>query len=48
MKKENILEKIKTNIAALGWKIFLWGNTMSQEDYWERIYEQEKYYRENL
>jgi len=42
MGKETIKEKIKEKIASIGWKMFLWGSNMTDEEYWKSIYEQEK------
>lgn len=39
-KKGDILRDF---IGGLGWKMFLWANKMTQEEYWERVYEEEKY-----
>ena len=43
----NILLQIRKFIAIIGWKLFIWGSGITEEDYWEAIYEQEKNYREN-
>lgn len=40
--KETIKEKIKSKIADIGWIMFLWGREMTQEEYWQIIYNQEK------
>lgn len=45
MRKQTLLEKLKSKIASLGWKLFLWGNSFKQEEYWERIYQQEKQFK---
>ena len=45
--KTNILLEIKKFIAAIGWKLFIWGSGITEEDYWEAIYQQEKSIREN-
>ena len=45
--KTNILLEIRKFIATIGWKLFIWGSGITEEDYWEAIYEQEKNYREN-
>ena len=42
MRKENLLQVFKNKISSLGWKLFIWGLGLSQEEYWERIYQQEK------
>ena len=43
----NILLEIRKFIATIGWKLFIWGSGITEEDYWEAIYEQEKNFREN-
>jgi len=45
MERETLIEKLKCKIASIGWKMFLWGNSLKQEEYWERIYQQEKDYK---
>ena len=42
-----IIYKIKSLIATIGWKLFIWGSGITEEDYWEAIYQQEKSIREN-
>lgn len=44
MGKYNIKERIKEIVSSIGWKLFIWGLGISQEEYWNRIYEQEKNY----
>jgi len=39
-----ILQRIKQVIAEIGWKLFIWGNDFTQEEYWQQIYLQEKPY----
>ena len=46
MKKETLLERLKRFLGSIGWKLFIWGNGFTQEEYWERIYQQEKDYKE--
>jgi len=46
MKKETFYEKVKSIIASIGWKMFLWGSGTTPEKYWGEIYEQEKQLRE--
>jgi hypothetical protein len=41
MKKEILLQKLKNIISSIGWKLFIWGLGISQEEYWGQIYEQE-------
>ena len=43
----SILEIIKQKIASVGFKLFLWGNSISEEEYWKQIYEQEKQFLES-
>jgi hypothetical protein len=47
MGKESFIQRIKSRIASIGWKLFLWGNSYTEEQYWEMIYKQERDYREN-
>ena len=42
MGKQNLLDKLKSKVSSLGWKMFIWGLGITQEEYWERIYQQEK------
>ena len=42
MEKITILDKIKVMIAAIAWELFIWGSGFTEEEYWTRIYEQEK------
>ena len=46
MMKDTIIQRIKSFIASLGWKMFIWGNDFTEEEYWEMIYNQEKNKRE--
>ncbi len=41
MKKETLLERLKRFLGSIGWKLFIWGNNFTQEEYWERIFQQE-------
>jgi hypothetical protein len=45
MKKQNLFQKLKNSISSIGWKLFIWGLGITQEEYWERIYLQEKIYK---
>jgi len=47
MKKSNLLQKIKSKVSSIGWKMFIYGLGISQEEYWERIYQQEKTFKTN-
>ena len=38
---------LKSKISSLGWKLFIWGLGITKEQYWQRIYEQEKRYKTN-
>ena len=38
----SIMEKLKRFIADIAFRLFLWGNGMTQDTYWQSIYEQEK------
>lgn len=42
MNERNLLYKIRQFIAGIGFRLFLWGNETTEEDYWEEIYQQEK------
>ena len=46
MGKIELIERIKQWIAVIGWNLFIWGNNITEEEYWQRIYEQEKAYLE--
>lgn len=45
MRKQNLFEKLKSWISSLGWNMFIWGLDITQEEYWERIYQQEKEFK---
>ena len=45
MKKQNLFQKLKNSISSIGWRLFIWGLGITQEEYWERIYQQEKSYK---
>jgi hypothetical protein len=40
------IKKLKSIISSLGWRLFIWGLGISQEDYWEQIYQQEKRFKD--
>ena len=40
----NLKTRFEFIIGQYAWKIFLWSIGMSQEEYWNEIYEQEKMY----
>lgn len=46
MGKLSLITQLKLFISGLGWKMFIWGLGMTEEKYFETIYEQEKFYRE--
>lgn len=46
MMKDTIPQRIKSFIASLAWRMFVWSNNSSEEEYWEMIYNQEKNKRE--
>lgn len=39
-------EQVKDLIGTVAWKTFLWSMKMTQEEYWEEVYKNEKAYRE--
>ena len=41
MKKLTILDWIKSTCSSIGWKLFIWGLGITQEEYWDRTYDQE-------
>jgi hypothetical protein len=47
VEKLPLFERFKEKIASIGWKLFLWGNDLTAEDYWQQIYEQEKAHTEH-
>lgn len=47
MGKLNITSLIKVKLASFGFKLFLWGNNYSEEEYWEIIYQQEKAFKKD-
>ncbi len=38
-----ILKRLRILIGDIGWKLFIWGMDTSEENYWQMIYEQEKF-----
>ena len=42
MGKQTLIEKIKGFISKKAFKLFLWANEMTKEEYWKQIYEIEK------
>jgi len=45
MEKRTILELIKSRLASIGWKLFIWGNDFAEDEYFERVYQQEVRYK---
>lgn len=45
MAKQHLFQRLKNKISSLGWKMFVWGLGISEEEYWERIYQQEKKFK---
>ena len=41
MGRVGLIDRLKQFIASIGWKLFIWGNNYTQEEYWESIYQQE-------
>jgi hypothetical protein len=48
MKRLSIIKKIKLFIGNIGWRLFLWGTDITENEYWSQVYEQEKIYREQF
>lgn len=46
MGPETFFDRIRDLIGSSAWRIFLWSNRMTEEQYWEQIYVQEKNYHE--
>ncbi len=42
MEKETLFKRLKVFISGVAWKVFIWGIDLSEDEYWNRIYEQEK------
>lgn len=36
---------IKNKISSIAWRLFIWGLGITQEEYWEQIYQQEKHHK---
>ncbi len=45
MGKQNLFEILKSKVSSIGWKLFIWGLGITQEEYWDRIYQQEKQFK---
>lgn len=46
MDKLTITARVKQWIASIGFRLFIWGNETTEEEYWEEIYQQEKRYKQ--
>lgn len=47
MEKQNLIKRIKQLMAGIGFRLFIWANETTEEQYWEEIYQQEKALKEN-
>lgn len=45
MGNKNLFETLKNKVSSIGWKMFIWGLGITQEEYRERIYQQEKEFK---
>lgn len=41
MGKSTLLETIKDWISSIGWKMFIWGINMTEDEYFNSIFKQE-------
>ena len=48
MEKQSIYKRFKQLLASIGWKLFIWGNEYTEEEYWQSIYEQELNYKNSV
>lgn len=52
MKKLNWFElnliRFKQKLASIGWKMFIYFNNFTEEEYWNQIYEQEKTFKNSF
>lgn len=46
MEKSLLLQRFKSWVSKISWKIFIWSLDTTEEKYWEEIYEQEKRFKE--
>jgi hypothetical protein len=46
MGKPSLFVRIRLFIGAIGWKLFIWGNMTTENEYWDQVYEIEKSIRE--
>jgi len=35
-------EHLRLAVGRMGWRLYLWSNKMTAEQFWKKIYEQEK------
>ena len=41
MEKQTLIERVKSWFAGLCFRLFIWANSTTEEEYWDAIYEQE-------
>lgn len=41
MKQQSLYKQFKSWLGGIGFRLFLWGNEMTAEEYWEQVYQQE-------
>jgi len=41
----NLIEEIKRIIAKFSFNLFLWASGLTDEEYWDQIYQQEKQFK---
>jgi len=46
MGKLSFMIRLRLWIGSLGWKIFICGMDTTEEEYWDKVYEWEKSFRE--
>lgn len=46
MGKFTLLERLRYWIAGIGFRVFIWGNQTTENDYLNQVYEVEKIHRE--
>ena len=47
MEKQSVFDKFREWVNSWAWGLFLWSVNMTQEQYWEEIYKQEKRHKED-
>ena len=45
MGKLTVIDRIKYYISCIAFNIFLWTNSMTDDEYWTAVWEQEERYR---